>query len=258
MLSSTSVPLLSSWNLAAAKKVFSEGRSLRLQFPAEDLGFQYPIRRLGENSEDGAAGRGVHHASRVFVGSIMMDNMRACTRIFDSSLPYSKIPCQMPTYAMCRSPDTAGTKSVHRVATYLPITRPGARLPHCEIELLPPQQPFAPGHPQSSLYHSILGRQHECGSIPRVGKTFERNPATLSTHDVVAACGMRPLLVVGDGVAANDWVESALAANRHGYQLQVLQVLPSPDICVPVSLFGWWQASSQLGDLPTLISADCG
>ena len=50
-------------------------------------------------------------------------------------------------------------------------------------------------------------------------------PGETTTVDVVSACGGRPLLILGEGEAAADWLTAAVLLRREGFETQVLQVI---------------------------------
>lgn len=63
---------IGSVRLARLKKIFDEGKSLQLQFPAEDLGFRYLEGALAAQNNDKTSEKGVHcfkRGSRSYVAS---------------------------------------------------------------------------------------------------------------------------------------------------------------------------------------------
>mmetsp|Transcript_35257 Transcript_35257/g.83598 ORF Transcript_35257/g.83598 Transcript_35257/m.83598 type:complete len:588 (+) Transcript_35257:1131-2894(+) len=169
-----SIPLLGDLKEKALERLFAEDQTLRLQFPAEDLGFSYRLDRSMASSKEAGAKPGRHLRGG-----------------------------------------------------YVPSTEPGARLPHCELQPIGAGVPVVASRPEWIFANAIREAAQEADAG---GQNLEPSGggATLSTIDVVAACGLRPLLIIGPGHMAQRWASLALSIHRLGYPVQVLQILDRP------------------------------
>ena len=142
-----------------------------------------------------------------------------------------------------------------RGAPYQPSTSPGGRLPHCNLELLEPPLKYV-AKPGDVFFLDQLRRvaaEYKRGSTMSSGvsaisapsratkrssgnpKKPAATPSETTTVDAVSACGGRPLLILGEGGAAADWLAAAVLLRREGFETQVLQVIP-PHITMPLLL----------------------
>ncbi|KAG2431150.1 hypothetical protein HXX76_009680 [Chlamydomonas incerta] len=164
--------LLGAWREAQVARILSSGSSLRLQFPAEDLGFSY-------ESSPGAV---VATSAVAAAGSSIRGGGGVGAAAKDAAAARAAAEAKLPP----------------RGAPYNPTSAPGCRLPHCWLRL---QLPPAPPLPSASSSASALGRQERQGA--EKGLRQEEVTAavvTLSTLDVAADpwVGPRLLLLVDD------------------------------------------------------------
>ncbi|KAK9819702.1 hypothetical protein WJX72_001426 [[Myrmecia] bisecta] len=179
---------LKAWRRAALDRIFASGETLRLQFPREDLGFVY--------GGDGAAVVAPEPA-----GHLGMQD---------------------------RSGPMEGARQQARGLPYVPETMPGARLPHCDLQML---------------------RQ-----VASDGQPYQRKASTL---DLVPAAPAQLTLLVGANDHSLAWADAAriLLESEHR-PLRVVHIADSAQqaaaldaaACVAYSLDKTWRKLRGVSD----------
>lgn len=156
---------LKRWRQAQVKQFLESGSALRLQYPKEDLGFTYAA------SPGGCAAACMYLGPRI--GGHLLANTIAGKGVVPDDDPGCRVGCsgaisREPLPGMQHSAPAAAAEE--RGAPYRPTTAPGARLPHCQLQL---------------------------------------RGDTVSTHDLLPAGGVQLLLLTGASAASRLWVQAA-------------------------------------------------
>ncbi|CAL8460671.1 g201 [Coccomyxa elongata] len=153
------------WRERLLRDIFAAGDTLRLQYPKEDLGFIY--------NAPGAAIDSVTSTS----GMAGKTGGGGTTRVWGST--------------------GAGRQQItdqSRGRPYVPSTRPGARLPHCDI------------------------------AVVRASRGADVQQQHISTLDLMPYRSTRMQLWLSGGQGANIWADAALQLQREGVILKVVHI----------------------------------
>jgi hypothetical protein len=97
-------------------------------------------------------------------------------------------------------------------------------MPHAEITLLEQDFPVVYSSDRPEAEGVFGGRVRRRFGAASATSSDDGVSGAFSTLDVVSECGVSPLLIVGDGERAGEWVKAMQPLRRHGYRMYVLQV----------------------------------